>query len=267
MLNNLEFDHADIFENLSAIKTQFHHVVRIVPSLGRVISNADDANLTAVLDKGVWSEQTNFSIQGCGGLNAELLESDGSKLLIRHGQHHSEELTWQLTGKHNAYNALAAIAAAEHVGVSLAEAVEALAQFKGVKRRMELIGNIKGVQVYDDFAHHPTAIASTLAGAKASLEKQQEGRLIAVIEPRSNTMKMGVHQQHLIDSVSDADIAYWYMGEQNWGLPHTAGQLFESFDALLATVAEDAQAGDHIVIMSNGGFSGFHQKLLTLLMA
>ena len=265
VLNNLEFDHADIFENLAAIEKQFHHVVRIVPSLGRVICNADDENLTRVLDKGVWSEQASFSVKGVGGFNVQMLEPDGSCLRVANPSGQTQDLSWNLTGEHNAYNALAAIAAAEHVGVSLTESVEALSQYKGVKRRMELIGEIDGIKIYDDFAHHPTAIATTLAGAKASIEKSNTGRIIAVIEPRSNTMKMGIHQQALIESVKDADLAYWFMGEQNWGLSDKAGLLYQDFNALIEAVATSANAGDKIVIMSNGGFSGFHQKLLTRL--
>ena len=262
VLNNLEFDHADIFENLAAIEKQFHHVVRIVPGLGRVITNADDANLTRVLEKGVWSEQASFSVKGVGGFNAQLLQSDASHIRISNAKQQTADLNWSLTGEHNAYNALAAIAAAEHVGVSLAESVTALEKFNGVKRRMELIATIAGVRVYDDFAHHPTAIATTLAGAKASMKEGETGRVLAVIEPRSNTMKMGIHQSNLIDCVKDADIAYWFMGEQNWGLSEDAGILLNDADALLNAVTAEAIAGDQIVVMSNGGFAGFHQKLV-----
>jgi UDP-N-acetylmuramate: L-alanyl-gamma-D-glutamyl-meso-diaminopimelate ligase len=279
VMNNLEFDHADIFEDLAAIEKQFHHVVRIVPSLGRVISNGDDENVSRVLQKGVWSEQARFGLSDNEGFHAELLEADGSHLRISYqGQqtintaahpprNETADLVWKLTGQHNAYNALAAIAAAEHVGVTIKASVAALATYQGVKRRMELIADVEGVKVFDDFAHHPTAIASTLAGAKAHIHKNGHGRLIAVIEPRSNTMKMGVHQQNLIECVRQADQAYWFMAEQNWGLSDEAGIIMQDLEALLAAVTDHAQAGDHIVVMSNGGFSGFHQKLVSRLSA
>ena len=271
VLNNLEFDHADIFENLAAIEKQFHHLVRIVPEVGRVIVNSDDNNLPRVIEKGLWSEQQSFGILETADWQAELLEADGSRFLVKN-KHLDDcvELCWHLTGKHNVSNALAAMSAAEHVGVKPHIAIEALTKFQGVKRRMELLSDKNNIKVFDDFAHHPTAIDTTLRGAKANLDatnkaENVQGRLIAVIEPRSNTMKMGVHQQALIDSVKHADKAYWYMGNQDWHLDQAAGVQMQDFDNLLAQVAADARPYDQVVIMSNGGFSGFHQKLLAKL--
>jgi len=265
VLNNLEFDHADIFDDLAAIEKQFHHVVRLVPEVGRVIVNADDPNLPRVLEKGLWSELSSFGLSAEANWQAKLLKEDGSELQLRSDSFAGQVLRWSFTGKHNAYNALAAVAAAEHVGVKPEIAIEALSQFSGVKRRMELLADLDGVQVYDDFAHHPTAIATTLAGAKASLVDAEQGRILAVIEPRSNTMKMGVHQQALIDCVVDADQAFWFMADQSWQLAEEAGVTFSNLDALLDACVQYAQAGDKIVVMSNGGFSGFHQKLISRL--
>jgi UDP-N-acetylmuramate: L-alanyl-gamma-D-glutamyl-meso-diaminopimelate ligase len=262
VMNNLEFDHADIFENLAAIKTQFHHLLRIVPSSGRVISNAADKNLAAVLAKGCWSEQVSFGAQG--NWQATLLAENGSKFQLRSDSHpgNADELVieWSLNGYHNIENAMAAVAAAEHVGVHPKTAVAALKQFSGVKRRMEKLASIAGIDVYDDFAHHPSAIKTSLAGMRSG-----EGRVLAVIEPRSNTMRMGVHKDSLAESVADADQAYWYLSAGDWQLPKEAGLVFQNMDVLLEQLREDARSGDKIIIMSNGGFSGFHQRLIQLL--
>lgn len=255
ILNNLEFDHADIFDNLDAIKKQFHHLLRIVPSTGRVVFNATEKNILDVLEQGCWSEQVSFA--GDGVWQAENTEQ-GIMVTSRDLPAQSWLLDWQLLGEHNTQNALAAIAAAQHVGVKPEIAVQALAQFKGVKRRMEKIAEVAGIHLYDDFAHHPTAIHTTLEGVKQKFSD----RVIAVIEPRSNTMKMGVHKDTLAASVELADVCYWFVSDsQHWSLPESAGECFTDIDALIARIVEEAKAGDRIVFMSNGGFSGIHGKV------
>ncbi len=276
IMGNLEFDHADIFPNLEAIQTQFHHLVKIIPQNGLIISPSDNVNLAAVFEKGSWAPHESFSI----GRNVDsdwqvdLLEDDGSRFQVKHGDQESE-VHWPLLGQHNVQNAVAAIAAAAHVGVSVQQSCDALAKFSGVKRRMEELGNINGVRVYDDFAHHPTAIKTTLEGKRAALDAsagEQEERLIAVIEARSNTMKMGYHQNTLAESLNAADKVYWYKNADTkldlGAIASSCAADFivqESVDALIETLVKASQVGDHIVIMSNGGFEGFHQRLCTAL--
>ncbi len=255
ILNNLEFDHADIFENLDAIKKQFHHLLRIVPATGRVIVNQQEANLADVLAKGCWSEQVSFGENG--QWQAQTLANGDIEIFNSRDDKQRWTLSWALMGEHNTLNALAAIAAAEHVGVRPETAVEALSQFNGVKRRMEKIADVHGICLYDDFAHHPTAIETTLAGLKAKVA----GRIIAVLEPRSNTMKMGVHKEQLSNSVALADQAFWYVNGMQWQLNEQAGQSFVDLDALITAIITQAKSGDHIVFMSNGGFGGIHQKV------
>lgn len=259
VLNNLEFDHADIFENLEAIKKQFHHLMRIVPCNGRVVCNHNDPNITDVISRGNWSQKVSFGTNA--DWQASLVSADGSLFDVL-GSGNRYRVAWELTGQHNVNNALAAIAAAEHVGVSPAIAAEALCSFAGVKRRMEKFAEVAGVTLYDDFAHHPTAIATTLDGIRARVS----GRLLAVIEPRSNTMRMGVHGDSLRDSVSSADRAYWFMGNiQDWAVDPSAGSSYHELQLLIADLVRDAKAGDHIVLMSNGGFLGLHRKLQSAL--
>lgn len=255
ILNNLEFDHADIFENLDAIKKQFHHLLRIVPATGRVIVNQQEANLADVLAKGCWSEQVSFGQNG--QWQAQTLANGDIEIFNDRDDKQRWTLSWALMGEHNTLNALAAIAAAEHVGVRPETAVEALSHFNGVKRRMEKIADVHGICLYDDFAHHPTAIETTLAGLKAKVA----GRIIAVLEPRSNTMKMGVHKEQLANSVALADQAFWYVNGMQWQLNEQAGQSFVDLDALITAIITQAKSGDHIVFMSNGGFGGVHQKV------
>ena len=261
VLNNLEFDHADIFENLDAIKKQFHHVVRIVPGSGRVIFNQADQSLQDVLAMGCWSEQVSFS--GDGQWQAELLADNQIRMISDRPPGNEQDLLlqWSLTGHHNQENALAAIAAAEHVGVHPALAVEALSRFAGVKRRMENYAEINGIKLYDDFAHHPTAINTSLQGLRAAMS----GRILAVIEPRSNTMRMGVHAQSLVAAVASADKTYWYLENQSWQPEQEAGKGYQDMDRLISDLLQDSQPGDHIVMMSNGGFAGIHQRLKTAL--
>lgn len=274
IMGNLEFDHADIFPNLEAIQTQFHHLVKLVPENGLIISPKDNQNLAAVFDKGSWAPHETFSVGE--GANADwqvnLLQKDGSSFQVKHeGQ--VAEVNWHLLGQHNVQNAIAAIAAAAHVGVSLQISCEALAAFSGVKRRMEELGNYNGVSVYDDFAHHPTAIKTTLDGKRAALDANaKDERLIAVIEARSNTMKMGYHQNTLADALTAADKVYWYKNaDTKLDLEAIAAAsapefiVLESVDSLIETLLAESQSGDHIVVMSNGGFEGFHQRLCTAL--
>lgn len=292
ILNNLEFDHADIFDDLSDIEKQFHHLVRTIPSTGQIIYPHGEASLESVLAKGCWSKCQQFGISvsdeickklaANGGIfwNAHLLDDHGGEFeLVKYGQGSTGEVVsrsivkWELTGLHNVKNAMAAVAAAHHVGVDVASARDALMQFKGVKRRMELRGVVAGVSIYDDFAHHPTAIESTLVGLAAKLPSQfQHSRLIAIIEPRSNTMKLGIHQQTLVAASQAADIVIWQKPERS-GLDmdsmikdsKTPAYSFSEVDEIVAFVTENAQIGDHIVVMSNGGFGGIHEKLLKAL--
>jgi UDP-N-acetylmuramate: L-alanyl-gamma-D-glutamyl-meso-diaminopimelate ligase len=275
VLNNLEFDHADIFENLAAIERQFHHLVRTVPASGRVVFNGAEASLQRVLDMGCWSERVSF---GKNSAKERCWRAEGSpddfKVLLN--QELLGQVIWRLQGIHNQNNALAAIAAAQHVGVAPSVAAEALATFENVKRRMEVRGVVafKGgeVTVYDDFAHHPSAIATTLDGLKQQLRKKDsKSRILAVLEPRSNTMKLGTMKAQLADSLKDADLVFCHSGGLGWdpreplaGMGKRA-QVADSIDELLSQVMQAVQAGDTIVCMSNGGFGGIHGKLLTAL--
>ena len=271
VLNNLEFDHADIFDNLAAIERQFHHLVRTVPASGRVVYNGYDASLQRVLDMGCWSEQVGFGDSSAMGSH---WRADGSpdnfdvlfnKELLGH-------VSWRLQGIHNQNNALAAIAAAQHVGVAPNVAANALASFENVKRRMEVRGIVAGVTVYDDFAHHPSAIATTLDGLKRQLAKAStKSRIVAVLEPRSNTMKLGTMKAQLADSLKDADLVFCHSGGLGWdpreplAVMGKRAQVADSIDELLNQVMQAVQPGDTIVCMSNGGFGGIHGKLLAAL--
>jgi UDP-N-acetylmuramate: L-alanyl-gamma-D-glutamyl-meso-diaminopimelate ligase len=269
ILNNLEYDHADIFPDLAAIETQFHHLVRTVPGIGRLIVNGDEASLQRVLQRGCWSERETFGL--ADGVNWTLREhGDGSFDVIFNGEP-SGTVHWQLTGKHNRANALAAIAAARHVGVPVAQAAQSLAAFQSVKRRMEVRGVVNDVTVYDDFAHHPTAIATTVGGLRQKLGRS--GRILAVLEPRSNTMKLGAMKDALPGSLAEADLVFGYGSRQalGWSLGDALAPLgaragaYEDIDTLVAAIAAAARPGDHIVVMSNGGFGGVHQKILQAL--
>ncbi|MES1926072.1 UDP-N-acetylmuramate:L-alanyl-gamma-D-glutamyl-meso-diaminopimelate ligase [Salinisphaera sp. T31B1] len=269
ILNNLEFDHADIFDDLEAIKRQFHHLVRTVPASGQIVCHADDAALNDVLRRGCWTP-TVFFDGPAAAWQARPIAADCSRFdVLRDGQVVGE-LAWRMTGRHNLANALAALAAARHVGITAEVALEALAGFTGVKRRMELRGTPGGVSVYDDFAHHPTAIHSTLAGLKAG-EADASGRILAVFEPRSNTMRRGVHADTLAASFADADRVFVYDAELDWdaGVVFSAlGERCSRHDELgdlVAAVAAFARSGDRIVVMSNGGFGGVHERLLAAL--
>ena len=264
VLNNLEFDHADIFDDLAAIERQFHHLVRIVPSTGRVVVNGLEESLARVMHQGCWSEVcsfgttvSDFSAQG---------EADSFEVLQR-GEPVGK-VEWQLSGVHNQLNALAAVAAAQHVGVSPAASAAALCEFRNAKRRMEVLGVVKGVTVYDDFAHHPTAIRTTVDGLRRKIGAQ---RILAVFEPRSNTMKLGTMKSQLPWSLEQADLAFCHSGGLGWDPrdPLTAmgkrASVAGSVDELLQQVLRAARPGDHVLCMSNGGFGGFHARLLAAL--
>lgn len=269
VINNLEFDHADIFDDLAAIQKQFHHLMRLVPTSGRVIYPSDIPAVEEVIEQGSWSELESTSMS-VGLSDAAIGEKDsgGQRFQICVKEHAPVWIDWELTGEHNQRNALHALLAARHVGVTPEVSAEALSQFKSVKRRMELLGQFAGVSIYDDFAHHPTAIATTLQGMRA---KVQDEKLIAIIEPRSNTMKQGVFKSQLAASASQADAVFWYQPEaQDWSLSdQVAGfegqKVFNSIELLLESLKPELQQNSHIVVMSNGGFEGIHGRIEQLL--
>ena len=295
ILNNLEFDHADIFDDLNAIQTQFHHMVRMIPSTGKIIMPAATISLEDTLAKGVWtpiwrtavldsvSNTANTeekTLKDSSDWQAELISADGGQFRVSFAADTADKkatavVDWSMSGIHNVNNALVAVAAAYNVGVSVETACAALSDFAGIKRRMELIGDVNDILVFDDFAHHPTAITTTLDGAKKKLANR---RIWAIIEPRSNTMKMGIHQDSLAESAALADHTLWYEPTGlEWGLkdvidnakaknPNIASQqVLSSTEAIIEHIITYAKSGDAIVIMSNGGFEGIHQRLLTAL--
>ncbi|AUJ68920.1 UDP-N-acetylmuramate:L-alanyl-gamma-D-glutamyl-meso-diaminopimelate ligase [Pseudoalteromonas sp. NC201] len=263
ILNNLEYDHADIFPDLNAIQTQFHHLIRTLPSQGKAVYPADDAALQNVIERGFWSEQESLGKEW----SYNLLKADGSRFTVLFEGEEKGEVNWQAIGVHNVKNAMMAIAAARHVGIPIEVSIEALGQFISPKRRMEIKGEVNGVTVYDDFAHHPTAIATTLAGLRA---KVGDAPIIAILEPRSNTMKLGIHQETLLQSLDMADEVYLFEPDGlSWSLKaqaEAAGrQCFASVDEIVAQVVTNQAPNQHVLIMSNGGFGGIHDKLLTAL--
>lgn len=268
IINNLEFDHADIFSDLAAIQTQFHHVVRTVPSQGQLITPVDNEAIEQTLAMGHWTPRLTVGIEQ-GDIQATNISADGSEFDVLYQGEVAGHVTWSLLGLHNIHNALAAIAAARHVGVTISQSCQSLAVFKGIKRRMEHVATVDDVTIYDDFAHHPTAIASTLAGLRA---KVGQDKIIAILEPRSNTMKMGVHKDTIAASLQLADqVVFYQQPDMNWSLDEVAKQIgdkaavYQSIEAIIEQVSQQAQSGDQIVIMSNGGFGGIHQKLATAL--
>lgn len=267
VMNNLEYDHADIFDDLEAIKRQFHHLVRTVPGNGRILAPKQDVAIADVLERGCWSE-TEYSGQQ-GQWQANKLVADGSMFEVLFQGEVVGSVQWDLVGDHNVDNALMAIAAARHVGVTPDLACEALAKFINTKRRLELKGEVNGVTVYDDFAHHPTAIELTLGGLR---NKVGQDKILAVLEPRSATMKRGVHKQTLAASLTAADQVFLYQPEGiDWSVDEVAQQCTQAavtsgdIDILVEKIAAAAQPGDNILVMSNGGFAGIHDKLLTKL--
>ena len=257
ILNNLEFDHADIFSDLAAIETQFHHLIRTVPGNGLIVSNGREASLDRVLQRGCWTTVERFGISDGWQIDTENRVTLNG---VAQGM-----LNWELLGEHNRHNALAALAAARHVGVPIAQGLAALSEFKNVKRRMEVRGVINGITVYDDFAHHPTAIATTVEGLR---QKIGSARILAVLEPRSNTMKLGVMKDALPKSLQNADLVFCYGGNLGWdargALAPLGNKVIVEGDlvVLVEKIAAAARPGDHILVMSNGGFGGIHEKLL-----
>jgi len=268
ILNNLEYDHADIFPDVAAIQRQFHHLVRIVPGGGRLIVNAEDARLAEVLAMGAWTPVTTFGIER-GDWRARLLTADGSAFAVGHNSSEVGEVRWNLLGRHNVMNALAAIAAADAGGVAPERALAALADFRSAKRRLELVGERTGIRVYDDFAHHPTAIATTLAGLRARVGA---ARILVGMEPRSNSMRLGAHADELAPSLRDADaVVFLHKPELSWDAARVTGALdgrghtAPTVDALIGLLREAARAGDHVVFMSNGGFENAPRRFLAAL--
>jgi UDP-N-acetylmuramate: L-alanyl-gamma-D-glutamyl-meso-diaminopimelate ligase len=262
VLNNLEFDHADIFPDVAAIETQFHHLVRTIPSNGLIVANGAEAALERVLARGCWTPVERFA--HADGWQCGAQTADGAFDFSFAGKAQGR-VQWDLLGTHNQHNALAAIAAARHAGVPVAASVAALAEFKNVKRRMETRGTVNGITVYDDFAHHPTAIKTTLAGLRSKIGRE---RILAVLEPRSNTMKLGVMKDALPGSLGDADQVFCYAANLGWNpadslKPLGARALTEQdLGKLVEAIAQAARPGDHVLVMSNGGFGGIHDKLL-----
>jgi len=259
ILNNLEYDHADIFPDVAAIQRQFHHLVRTVPGNGRLIVNAHDHHLAEVLAMGCWTPVETFGI-GKGDWQAELIEADGSAFTVRRGDETIGEIRWSLLGNHSVMNALAALAAATAAGADPRALLPAFASFQSVKRRMEVVGDANGIRVYDDFAHHPTAIATTLAGLRAKVGK---ARIVVALEPRSNSMRLGAHSEALAPSLADADaVVFLHRPELPWDAGRVTGALdgrgstVPTVDALIAALRSEVRAGDHVVFMSNGGFEG-----------
>ncbi|ALN56217.1 UDP-N-acetylmuramate:L-alanyl-gamma-D-glutamyl-meso-diaminopimelate ligase [Lysobacter enzymogenes] len=270
ILNNLEYDHADIFPDVAAIQRQFHHLVRTVPRRGRLIVNGEDARLAEVLAMGCWTPVERFGLDGGDyEWSARLIEADGSAFALLHRGAEIGEVRWPLLGRHNVMNALAALAAAHAVGVDVAAVLPALANFRSVKRRLEVIGEAAGVTVYDDFAHHPTAIETTLAGLRARVGA---ARIVVAMEPRSNSMRLGAHADALAPSLREADtVVFLHRPELAWDAGKVVaglrgeGVAVADADALIAALRERARAGDHVVFMSNGGFDGAPRRFFAAL--
>jgi UDP-N-acetylmuramate: L-alanyl-gamma-D-glutamyl-meso-diaminopimelate ligase len=274
VLNNLEHDHADIYPDVASIQWQFHQLLRMVPRHGTVVANAGDANVMHVIDMGCWTPVERFASGATGDTAWYALaapDGDYSNFLVMEGNRQVGEVTWPMVGRHNAENALAAMLAARHAGVKIETALAALKEFKGIRRRMEVRGVVDGITVYDDFAHHPTAVDTTIDGLRRRIGP---ARLIAVLEPRSNTMKLGTHRDALAKSLSRADHVWMYQGPTvQWDVAGSVASLgarasvATDIDQLVATLDATLVAGDHVLIMSNGGFGGIHEKLLQRLAA
>ncbi|MEY3719044.1 MAG: UDP-N-acetylmuramate:L-alanyl-gamma-D-glutamyl-meso-diaminopimelate ligase [Pseudomonadota bacterium] len=279
-MNNLEFDHADIFTDLAAIETQFHHLVRTIPQTGLVLANGSQESLDRVIERGLWSPLERFGFGDCDWSFEDLENADGkggADFSVLYQGKKCAEVHWArhsgVMGVHNQLNALAAIAAAHHIGITPEESALALAEFKNVKRRLELIGEKNRISVYDDFAHHPTAIATTIDGLRKQIG---QARILAVLEPRSNTMKLGVMKSQLPDSLNQADLVFAYGAVSGkdalgWDLQEAIAPLgskaksFHDLGRLVEAVCSEAKPHDHVLVMSNGGFGGVHQKILARL--
>lgn len=274
ILNNLEHDHADIYPDVAAIQKQFHLLLRTVPRNGRLVMNADEPNLQQVIEMGCWTPIVRFSATQSSAVDDQWSavlqgQQDGSHFIIKQGNTELGEVQWNMLGRHNAANALASVIAAEHVGVTVDESIAALKKFDGVKRRMEVRGIVNGITVYDDFAHHPTAIETTMQGLR---RKAGNARIIAVLEPRSNTMKLGIHREPLKQSLRDAQQVWLYQGpDVKWDVSSLASELgshayvHQNIDDMVNALIKILKPGDHVLIMSNGGFGGIHTKLLAKL--
>jgi UDP-N-acetylmuramate: L-alanyl-gamma-D-glutamyl-meso-diaminopimelate ligase len=269
ILNNLEFDHADIFPDVAAIQRQFHHLVRTVPGRGRLVVNGEDERLAEVLAMGCWTPVERFGFDPAFEWSARLIEEDGSAFAVVHGGRELGDVRWPMLGRHNVMNGLAALAACHAVGVDVATVMPALARFRSVKRRLEILGNARGITVYDDFAHHPTAIATTLAGLRARVGA---ARIVVAMEPRSNSMRLGAHADALAPSLDGADaVVFLQRQELAWdaGAVVSAlrgdGRAVADVDALVATLRGLVRDGDHVVFMSNGGFDGAPRRFLAAL--
>jgi len=269
ILNNLEFDHADIYKDLDAISWQFHQLLRTVPGAGRIVINAADGNLAAVVDRGCWTPRESFSLETGADWRGEFVDASERRIRISDPRGHAAECRWQLGGSHNLENAVAAVAASRSAGVELEQAVDALSRFEGVKRRMERTATAGDIAIYDDFAHHPTAIRRTIAAMK---RRYPSNRLVVAIEPRSNTMKLGVHNRELAESLEEADLVWLYrpaeMGEDFDAALESLGKklrVFRDYDELVSDMSTRVLAGDQVVFMSNGGFGGARQTLTAVL--
>ena len=265
VMNNLEFDHADIFDDIGAIRRQFHHLVRTVPGQGLIVSYGDDDNLDQVLSMGCWTPVEHFAGRH-GAWQAKVIEKDGSRFEVMLNGESQGVVEWGLLGEHNMHNALAAIAAARHAGVPVSESIRALARYTNVKRRMELRAEVNGIRVYDDFAHHPTAIRTTLAGLRRHVGN---ARIIALLEPRSNTMRMGVHKQQLADSLQEADeVLLFEPADLGWSLQSVADELgqkarvYIDIDAIVDSLMAIVRTGVQVLVMSNGAFGGIHERII-----
>jgi len=264
ILNNLEFDHADIFDDLAAIERQFHHLVRTIPSTGRIVTNGLEESLARVLHQGCWSEVRSFG----AAVSDFRAEGEPTRFDVLEQGHRVAQVHWEVGGVHNQLNALAAIAAAQHVGVTPLTAALALREFRNVKRRMEVLGIANGITVYDDFAHHPTAIRTTIDGLRRQVGKQ---RILAVFEPRSNTMKLGTMKAQLPWSLEQADLSFCHAGGLGWDPAEALrpmgdkAKIAQNIEELVQQVRSAARPGDHVLCMSNGGFGGIHARLLATL--
>jgi UDP-N-acetylmuramate: L-alanyl-gamma-D-glutamyl-meso-diaminopimelate ligase len=264
VLNNLEYDHADIFENLEAIKKQFHHLVRTVPSEGLLIAPSCEQHINEVLEMGCWTPVVKTAIDSNADWQACLLKTDGSHFEVKFNDQLQGYVDWSLTGAHNVYNALSAIAAARHIGIQAQDAIAALQQFQNVKRRMEVIVKKDGITVYDDFAHHPTAIKTTLDGLRKQVGT---AKILAIVEPRSNTMRLGVHTQSLAESLAAADEAIIYQPENlDWDLSQLLQyakniQICSDLEAIIDRIKTESSNDCHVLLMSNGSFGGIYKRL------
>ncbi len=265
ILNNLEFDHADIFDDLDAIKKQFHHLVRTIPGDGLIITPKSETNISDVLEMGCWTPVAKTAINTEAQWQAELIKADGSQFKVLCNGENQGCVDWSLSGEHNVYNAMAAIVAAKHVGILPSDAISALEKFENVKRRMEVIAKINGVTIYDDFAHHPTAIQTTLDGLRKQVGDE---KIIAIVEPRSNTMRMGIHTESLAKSLALADNAIIYQPENlDWNLTEVLKyadniQISTTLDAIINQLKNESKSKCHFVLMSNGSFGGIYKRLI-----